>query len=278
MSFVYFSREGWGARTDLKRLGSIVSGDKRTEVHIHNTAAIDSSDDTPNLWTLSDAVRYMRGLQTARPDLGLDIPYNECIAILEPGQQWDYAIFEGRGLARSGAHTAGHNTVGIACSFMGNFDKVSGYNYIEGALYLLEDRYRNLRKTVMPKLGNSKNPYGWDMWGHRDTSTKSCPGNYVYPHLGIHRFTKMEDTVIIREGTKGYHIVPWQKRLNNALKANGIPLAPIPVEPVWHRGSPMTAAVVAYQRAAELPINVPQVELGALDDYTRDLLLRFPEQ
>lgn len=79
------------------------------------------------------------------------------------------------------------------------------------------------------------------------------------------------DTVILRQGVSGYHVVPWQLALNKALVKNNIPLAPLAQDGVY--GAKVTEAVRAYQFAAMINALVP--ELGSLDDYTRDLLVEY---
>lgn len=182
LTIEYLTRTEWGARTDLPRRGVIVAPDRRTEVHIHHTAAIDTSDDTPNTWDLADALGYQRRLQTVRPDLGLDIPYSFVAYLGEDNRTvW---IMEGRGEDRSGAHTAGHNTVGIGFSFGGNFDIATPAADLQRAVDTIEWFARYLRtQRDMINLGTSRNPHGWQVWGHRDTKNKSCPGNHLYPLL-----------------------------------------------------------------------------------------------
>src|SRR5690606_1414874 len=38
-----------------------------------------------------------------------------------------------------------------------------------------------------------KNPKGWVAWGHRDTSTKSCPGHSLYPLLEHFNMDDVDD-------------------------------------------------------------------------------------
>src|SRR3990170_1011537 len=116
---IYLSRGAWGARTDIPRLGNLVSSDRRTHVIIHHTVIIDN-DATPDLWETLDEVKLkMRQLQTIRPDLGLDVPYSLVVFLMTDG---DIIVCEGRGYDRDGAHTYGHNTDGIGVALEGNFD------------------------------------------------------------------------------------------------------------------------------------------------------------
>lgn len=175
----FLTREQWGARTDIPRLGFYVPPTSRTELHIHNTAAIDGNDSTPNRWTEAEAIRYMKILQTVRPDLGFDVSYTWVFFVME---NLDVLICEGRGLLRSGAHTAGHNTAGFGWGVGGNFDLSDG-DAGDAFLKVVQNEAKYLRANGFPNLCNVKNPKGWDMWGHRDTAPKSCPGNTLYPKL-----------------------------------------------------------------------------------------------
>ncbi len=118
---IVLSRSDWGARTDLPRLGAMVNRGSRTEVFIHHTVIIDG-DDTTNEWEDLDEVKQrMRELQTTRPDLGRDVPYNFVAFCMTGGE---LVLGEGRGLDRSGAHTVGHNHSALAISFQGNFEEL----------------------------------------------------------------------------------------------------------------------------------------------------------
>lgn len=175
----FLTREQWGARTDLPRLGYHVPASRRTELHVHHTASVDANDTTPNRWSRTEAIGYMRRLQTARPDLGLDIPYNRVFFVLE---DLTVLICEGRGEWRTGAHTAGHNTAGFGWSVGGNFDQTDTEARI-AFLSAVENEARFQKANGFPNLCTVKSPKGWDVWGHRDTAPKSCPGNTLYPSL-----------------------------------------------------------------------------------------------
>src|SRR3990170_848651 len=115
---LYLSREAWGARTDIPRLGNPVPRQHRSHIILHHTVITDP-DATPNLWETVDEVRLkMRQLQTSRPDLGLDVPYNFVIFLMPEG----IVVCEGRGYNLDGAHTYGHNTTGVGVAFQGNFE------------------------------------------------------------------------------------------------------------------------------------------------------------
>lgn len=200
---LFVPRSEWGSRASTE---SFIAGRRRrpasskTEVQIHNTAGVDSDvgeDDeanpTPNLWDYDDAVHYMRRLEFVRPDLG-PLPYSENVALAEDGQTvW---FFEGRGLRVSGAHTKGHNIPGIGWGFLGNFQRYDdGHDLIvQLGLPMLARRLHSLRYDQgFVHLGDVRNPRGWEVWGHRDTSSKACPGTYIYRHLGEVHFVAAGD-------------------------------------------------------------------------------------
>lgn len=179
-AITFMTREQWGANNSLPRLGFYVPPSVRTELHVHHTVSLDLNDATPNRWSVAEATRYMRALQTARPDLGRDIPYTYVFFLME---NLDVLICEGRGLLRTGAHTAGHNTAGFGWSVAGNFD-IPDNDAANALLFAIVNEAKYLRLNGYPNLCSRKNPRGWDLWGHRDTAPKSCPGNTLYPKLG----------------------------------------------------------------------------------------------
>lgn len=175
---IYLSRADWGANTRLPRLGHPVDPSKRTEIHVHHTAAVDTSDFTKNRWSRANAVKYQRALQTIRPDLGKDIPYTEVFYVLE---NLDVLIMEGRGLWRTGAHTAGHNTAGFGWSAAGNFD-LGDPQAVRALIGSMSNRYRWLKSQQFGRLGDS-HPAGRIAFGHRDTKSTACPGQHLYAAL-----------------------------------------------------------------------------------------------
>src|SRR3990167_10665763 len=125
---LYLTRADWGADPALPRLGEpLVPRNTRIYDLTHHTVVIDSSDQSPNVWEDLEWVKIkMWRLQTIRPDLGLDVPYN-FLAFLPP--HGELAVCGGRGYDRWGAHTAGrdaadrwYNGAGIATSYQGNFE------------------------------------------------------------------------------------------------------------------------------------------------------------
>ena len=111
---IYVPRDAWGADPEFPRLGRKVPRSRRTHVICHHTAMTDPNDESPNIWESErEMFKMMRRLQVVRKkDLGADVPYN-FVAFLFRKQSKIY-ICEGRGEDRTGAHTKGHNTAGIA--------------------------------------------------------------------------------------------------------------------------------------------------------------------
>ena len=67
---------------------------------------------------LDDIARYMRVLQSARPDLGSEVPYSA--VVFQGAGPFDVVMCEGRGPGRTGAHTPGYNSTRYAVAAAGN--------------------------------------------------------------------------------------------------------------------------------------------------------------
>ena len=131
----------------------------------------------------------MRKLQVARPDLGLDVPYNFVAFLKADG----LVICEGRGEDRTGSHTKGHNTKGIAVSFAGDFQNRSiSEDVLSRGMPLLSGFLRWLRTDAshedygsfepMENLGSTR-PSDRQVFFHRDFKNTDCPGKKLEPHL-----------------------------------------------------------------------------------------------
>lgn len=182
---IVLSREDWGANTSLPRLGTIVDPVRRKEVFIHHTVIVDN-DASVNEWETIDEVKAkMRQLQTVRPDLGKDVPYNFVAFCMANG---DLVLGEGRGLDRSGAHTVGHNTPAIAVSFQGDFERASLPANLDAQLVGLGNWLRELREQKgFVNLG-SEHPLGRDVFGHQEVKATNCPGKQIFDRLKLIRF------------------------------------------------------------------------------------------
>ena len=194
---IFASREEWVTNTTLPRLGEVVPRDSRTHVFIHHTVTPDG-DSTPNEWeTEAEIFSRMRSLQTIRPDLGLDIPYNFVAFLLNDSK---LMICEGRGEDRSGAHTKGHNTKAIAVSFAGNFEDLAiSKPALQKRVPLLSNFLGWLKHNPShPSYGqfdpmrnlDSLKPQGKNVWYHSDVKSTACPGKHLEAVLGDVKFTK----------------------------------------------------------------------------------------
>lgn len=115
------TRTQWGAY-DLPRLGWVVPLEQFVGLVGHHTVMVlgDTDADGYANGDLDDIGAYMRRLQDgARPDLGRDVPYSW---VIFEGIDDNHAIIcEGRGLFRTGAHTAGYNSTRWGCAFAGDY-------------------------------------------------------------------------------------------------------------------------------------------------------------
>ena len=189
---LYLDRAAWGASLQHPRLGYPVNTSRRTEAIHHHSVAVDS-DATPNLWeSEAEILPKIRQLQTIRPDLGLDVPYN-FVTFLMAGNtsRGKYIIVcEGRGDGLTGAHTHGHNTAGIANCLEGNFElpvDVSAYVPLLSHFWgwLKEDRQ-------LANLG-AVHPTGRAVYGHQDFAQTACPGQYLMAVIRDIKIEKEDD-------------------------------------------------------------------------------------
>ena len=182
------NRDDWGASADYPRRGYLIGPQRRTEVFIHHTVITDD-DDSPNEWDSLDEVRRrMRVLQTIRPDLGRDVPYSMVAFCMTDG---DLVLCEGRGLARTGAHTENHNRSAIGIALQGNFDD-NLPRHLDSQLEALGRWLAGLRSQGFTNLGSVR-PAGREVWAHRDVKSTRCPGERLMAKLGLIRFVDDEE-------------------------------------------------------------------------------------
>ena len=192
----FVTRDSWGANPALPRLGERVPRELRTHVFAHHTVIVDR-DNTPNIWE-NDAEIFaqMQALQTVRPDLGLDVPYNFVVFLTSINN--GIYVCEGRGEDRAGAHTKGHNTRAIATSFAGDFQnreidpneiarRMGVYSKFLGWLQKSASHPEYGNFTPLSNLGKLK-PSGRAIFFHRDVKATDCPGNKLETHLRGARF------------------------------------------------------------------------------------------
>jgi len=159
---------------------------------------------------------------------------------------------------------------------------IEAYNYGNGAPFPTREPWPQIQldaydRGVAALLSHLGRDYQ-HLCAHREWATpagrKPDPSGIDLPLMRNRIRSLMspeEDTMILRSPAKGDHIKLWQTAINAALKRNGINYPQIGVDGVYGEGT--KAAVTAYQTAAGIGGMVP--ELGALDDYTRDLLVEF---
>jgi len=197
---ILLKRADWGADVNFPRRGHHIGPLRRTGVFIHHTVIVDN-DVSRNEWeSLYEVKFWMKRLQTIRPNLGYDIPYNMVAFCMSNG---DLALCEGRGLGRTGAHTRNHNRDALGIAFHGNFEDEPLPKHFAGQLAELSAWLRDLRnKQGFENLGYSR-PGGKQVWGHRDAPTARtvCPGRHLYRNLELIRFIDEEDESAMDKST-----------------------------------------------------------------------------
>lgn len=124
---------------------------------------------------LDDIKSYMRQLQTARPDLGNEVPYS--FVVFPGADPADSVVAEGRGRGRTGAHTIDYNSTRYGVAYAGN---ASVDSITPGVI----DGYRWVGATMLVDPIGAKPTFG-----HRDVYPTECPGNRLYPRLPQPPFT-----------------------------------------------------------------------------------------
>ena len=253
------SRDEWGADPSLPRLGGAVDRSGRTEAFIHHTVIVDA-DATPNEWRDLDGVKArMRVLQTIRAqDLGADVPYSFVAFCMDDG---GLVLCEGRGLDRSGAHTAGHNRSALGIAFQGDFEVGPPPEHFDDQLAALGEWLRRLRADEgFDRLGSHRPP-GRQLWGHRDAKATLCPGRLLFERLGAIRFRDDDQDRPGRHEETAMDEATW-KRVQRSLQALDPPLyAGKPIDGLPGRNTHVS--VLAFERRMELE---PRGVLGTLGD------------
>ena len=113
-----------------------------------------------------DPGAYMRRMQAARPDLGLEVPYS--FVVMPGATDNDAVIGVGRGWSRTGAHTIGYNDTAYGVAFAGDYTDVAPTAAMFAAVRLIGSYMDAPEETL----------------GHRDTYATACPGAATYPLLG----------------------------------------------------------------------------------------------
>lgn len=152
----FLNRADWGAPSAVIA-GSPVPADEFMRLVAHHTV----TDWHPSTRE-EDAAEHMRYLRTVRPDLGAEVPYSW--VILEhpnPDLAW---VGEGRGRARSGAHTIGHNSTAYGVAFAGDYTGRPITPGMVRAFRLLAFLYLVDPAGALPTLA------------HREVYATACPG------------------------------------------------------------------------------------------------------
>lgn len=174
----------------------------------------------------------MRRLQTIRPDLGKDIPYNFVEFFLEGGRVlW----CEGRGLDLSGAHTSGYNVSGIAVAT--NADLSSPALNLEPWIPGMREG-QNWLRSHFPNMETR-------VYGHRDLNQTSCPGEGLYKILPRLAMKESEMILLKPEGRdeiftlNGVHVTdPEELEALRGIPGNTIEIRTLPrSHKFWTTGS-----------------------------------------
>lgn len=164
-SLTIIGRATWGAGP--LRSGAKIDHARFVGLAIHHTVMVmpDYDRDGIRRGDIDDVKRYMRQLQTARPDLGNEVPYSW---VVFPGRSPDDGVVaEGRGFGVTGAHTVGYNSTRYGVAYAGNTntDPVT-----PGVL----EAIRWVGRHLADPAGAART------FGHRDVKSTACPGDRLY--------------------------------------------------------------------------------------------------
>lgn len=187
---LYMERDEVGYSSSIPRLGKIVPVADRDGVVHHHTVGGGA-----NVHTIKSALSYARALQTIRPDLGKDVPYNFVSFVLGMSETHDLLIVEGRGFLRSGAHTVDTNRPGsensdlIAIAWAGDFRFGDGIVEVGWPEHVIAAGHW-LREHAPAGMFAGKSI---SVTGHKDHKATSCPGDFVYRNLDAFRAAYLDD-------------------------------------------------------------------------------------
>lgn len=153
----FYSRAQWGARKPKSKY--IISNLPAPEVWIHHSVTANGPDE----------IQIMKQIQNYHMNQNkwADIAYS--FVVFPSGN-----IYEGRGWAVVGAHTANHNSKSHAICFAGNFQNEQPTDAaINAARWLISEG----KSQGFVKSGTQ--PTG----GHRDVAATACPGNNLYAKI-----------------------------------------------------------------------------------------------
>jgi hypothetical protein len=157
MAYRIIPRSEWGARHQGGFYDRPVGNLRR---YLHHSVTI-APDLVPPFTDDYAAVRELEAIGQERFAGGISYTF----AITPAG-----LIFEGHGIGRIGAHTAGYNTIAAGICLIGNYEKDQPTPQQLAALdWLLHEGVRK-RWWTSPTLTG----------GHRDTKSTACPGKNAY--------------------------------------------------------------------------------------------------
>jgi hypothetical protein len=158
MTVTTLSRTQWGG--GALKAGHLVDHHQFRGIVAHHTVMAAPRPD------IDDIITYMRRLQKARPDLGLEVPYS--FVVFRGPSNSDCVVAEGRGFGVTGAHTSGLNSTRYGVAYAGNASVdpitpgvLAGYRWVG----------RRISGTAVATIG------------HRDTKSTECPGHHLYAQL-----------------------------------------------------------------------------------------------
>lgn len=152
-------RAEWGARYGDGRYWTDLPA---REMWLHHSVTI-APDLTPPFDDDFAAIRRIEQIGKDRFGTVYGFPYTWGITPVG-------LIFEGHNVAKTGAHTHGHNTVGRAVVFVGNYEQNKPTRaQIEASAWLLREAHSR-GWIASPQFTG----------GHRDTKATACPGRHAY--------------------------------------------------------------------------------------------------
>jgi hypothetical protein len=162
----FLSRSDWGASPLVPTAGYPLALDAPVGAVLHHTVM-------PRLRGES-VEAYMRRLQRARPDLGNEVPYT--FLLFAGATDSTCVIAEGRGMGRTGAHTAGLNSSRIAIAVAGNTDADAPMTagMVAGFRWVCATQLANPDGAV-PTIGHQQAPPYFQ--GGTNLNATACPGH-----------------------------------------------------------------------------------------------------
>lgn len=157
MSYTRTWRQVFGRRRPGRKIGKVSEAIAHTE----------AGAPLPASASVDQEVRRLEGIDAYHRSLGWQ-GFGYSAMPCQSGR-----VYEGRGFFRSGAHTKGRNTKALAYVLPGNGDRTAMSDAaIDAAASWLREGVEAGALTE-----------DFTLSGHRDYSSKSCPGDKVYPQL-----------------------------------------------------------------------------------------------